>query len=406
MNLSPDAFTPNTRILYVDDEEGLLQSFKSLMRPEEVETHLLQDSSQIEATLTSEGPFALVISDQRMPMVQGVEVLETVRRLSPDTVRVLMAGDSDLDPTLRALNTGGIARYVSKPWQDEELRMLVRENIARHNLVLKNKWLSDQLHMQNEELKELLGGTVAQTVRILGDMVGQVNPDAGGYAGRIKNLGLATLPLLEGITAQERWEIMCALDLFCFGLASLPFSVQVAVNKVGLRGLERFPAAMNHHLMTAAMLEKIPRFDAVARIIRFQERDFDGQGEPKGDTTRGFDIPLGARLFHILIDLQRRTTPNFKGRDVLAKMKLEPRKYDAGIIERMLTGRTDTPGGVKKISLEELKPGMALVHDVLTQSGQCLLRSTAVLTSTSIGTIYEWNRKDPVFLPIDVIVEG
>ena len=344
MNFNPDVFKPNSRILYVDDEEGFLQSFKSLMRREEVETHLLQDSSKIESTLTTEGPFALVISDQRMPLVQGVEVLETVGRLHPDTIRVLMTGCSDLDSTLRTINIGGIARYVSKPWRDEELRMLVCENIARHNLVLKNRWLSEQLQRQDEELKELLEGTVSQTVRILGDMVGQVNPDAGGYAERIKNLGLAMLPVLEGINSRERWEIACALDLFSFGLASLPFSVQVAVNKFGLRGLERFPAAMNHHLMTAAMLEKIPRFDAVARIIRFQERDFDGQGEPKSDTPRGFDIPLGARLLHILIDLQRRTTPNFKGREVLAKMKLEPRKYDVGIIERMLSGRTDTPG--------------------------------------------------------------
>ncbi len=214
------------------------------------------------------------------------------------------------------------------------------------------------------------------------------------------------LPLLEGVAHGNNGKLPAHSTSSSFGLATLPFSVQVAVNKFGLRGLERFPAAMNHHLMTAAILEKIPRFDTVARIIRFQERDFDGQGEPKGDTTRGFDIPLGARLLHILIDLQRRTTPNFKGREVLAKMKLEPRKYDVGIIERMLTGRTDTPGGVKKVSLEDLKPGMTLVHDVLTQSGQCLLRRTAVLTSTSIGIINEWNRKDPVFLPIDVIVEG
>ncbi len=406
MNSIHDSFEPNKRILYVDDEEALLQSFNSLMRREEVETHVLLDSSKIEDTLVSEGPFALVISDQRMPEVQGVEVLETVGRIHPDTIKVLMTGYSDFDSTLRAINTGGIARYVSKPWQDEELRLLVRENVTRHNLVLKNRWLTTRLQEQNEELKELLGGTVAQTVRILGDMVGQVNPDAGGYAGRIKNLGVAMLPLLEGVTPRERWEICCALDLFSFGLATLPFSAQVAVNKYGLRGLERFPTAMNHHLMTAAMLEKIPQFDGVARIIRFQERDFDGQGEPLGDTTRGFDIPLGARLLHILIDLQRRTTPNFKGREVLVQMKSEPRKYDTGVIERMLSGRSDTPGGVRKATLEDLKPGMTLCNDVLTKSGQCLLRNAAVLTSTSIAIIHEWDRKDPVLVPINVIIES
>ena len=82
-----DQFVPNTKVLYVDDEANLLASFSSLMRREGYRIHTLSDSTAIKGELEKEGPFALVISDQRMPGLDGVAVLKMVRETHPETIR-------------------------------------------------------------------------------------------------------------------------------------------------------------------------------------------------------------------------------------------------------------------------------------------------------------------------------
>jgi two-component sensor histidine kinase len=146
----------NTRILYVDDEQALLTVFPRLLRREPVETHVLQDPTQIEKMLDDHGPFAIVLSDQRMPGMDGVKVLEVVARRHPATIRVMVTGYVDHDDTLRAINVAGIASYILKPWNDEELRLLIRDSIARYNLVEEKAHLARQIQSSHASLASLL----------------------------------------------------------------------------------------------------------------------------------------------------------------------------------------------------------------------------------------------------------
>jgi response regulator RpfG family c-di-GMP phosphodiesterase len=403
-----DTFTPNRNILYVDDEDHLLAAFQSLLRKEDISTFVLNDSTRIDEMLRDVGPFALVVSDQRMPGTDGVTVLQTVRQVHPETIRILMTGYADFDATLRAVNNGGISKYVSKPWNDEELRAIVRESVNRYNLVKENTYLVERLRAKNLQLEQVLDGTVAQTARILSDMVGYINPQIGAYVDRIKRLGLAALSLMPEVEPQERWDISRALDLFCLGLAVLPAWVQVSLNKHGLSALDRFPVATNHNLLAAGLLKDIPQFGGVARIVQFQERDFDGSGEPSGEQARGKDIPLGARLLHILIDLEKQSSANFKGREVLERMVNKRAKYDTELISRMLgfekTGRTSVRQA--SLAVNDLKPGMVLLDEVVTQSGHCLLKPASSLTETSISILQQWDTRDPIVGPVRVYVDG
>jgi response regulator RpfG family c-di-GMP phosphodiesterase len=138
-------YSENRRILYVDDEEGLLSAFRSLMRPLEVETHLLPDSTRIEKTLHDDGPFAVVFSDQRMPGLDGVGVLEFVRRTHPETIRIMITGYAELRETLRAVNEGGIAHHVTKPWDDDDLRRLTSACVTQFNLTQHNRFLLEEV---------------------------------------------------------------------------------------------------------------------------------------------------------------------------------------------------------------------------------------------------------------------
>jgi response regulator RpfG family c-di-GMP phosphodiesterase len=234
-----EPFVENRKVLYVDDEANLLSSFVSLMRKERCEIFTLQDSSKISDVLKEHGPFALVLSDQRMPAVDGVQVLDAVRQSSADSLRVLITGYADQNDTIRAINIGGIHSYVAKPWNDGELRRMVQEWASQYNLKSQNRWLVQSLDEENVKLNELLNGTIAQTARVLGDIVSNISPSIAALGTRVKKLGEAFLMMAPAISEEEKWEIRRALELFHLGIALLPAWVQATVAKNGLAGLSR-----------------------------------------------------------------------------------------------------------------------------------------------------------------------
>jgi response regulator RpfG family c-di-GMP phosphodiesterase len=401
-------YVPNTRVLYVDDEGALLSAFTSLMRKEGVKIHTLQDSTQIETVLSEKGPFAVVLSDQRMPGKDGVEVLQAVAKTSPSTVRILVTGYADLVDTMRAINVGGISSYVPKPWKDDEMRALLRDAVARFNLAEENKFLMGQLEESNNALQELLEGTVGGTVKLLGDIIETVNPDAAAHASRIRQLGRVFLDMYLDIIGEERWAILRALDLCYLGIAVLPPWIQVSLSKQGLAAMDRFPVAKNHHILAASLLKDIPRFEMVAKILRYSGKDYTGYGEPLDEHVNGEKLPFGSRLLHILVDLDRRLADKQRGRDVLQRMLEHPEKYDRSIVSRMLSGPEKKTTGEREedVTPDMLVAGMIVLEDVLTESRQCLLRAGAQLTGTSLSILRQWHFADPLPAKIRVRIPG
>ena len=401
-----ETYIPNTKILYVDDEENLLSSFNSMMRKENLKIFLLHDSTKIDELLEAEGPFAIVLSDQRMPVMDGVAVLERVVQKHPETIRILVTGYSEQTDTLRAINQGRISHYIAKPWDDTEVKKNIREFVTQYNLKYENTFLMNELTKKNADLTELLEGTVAQTVHILSDMLGYVNLHATAQVGRIRKLGSAILDLVPNVSAEERWEILRAFDLCNLGLLVLPPWIQASLNKDGIAILDRFPVAQNHHLLAAGLLKDIPRLGGVAKILQYAKKDFDGTGEPTGDAVRGKDIPLGARILHILFDLEKLTTENFKGREVMIKMLQYPSKYDVELIHHVLgdAAQKRKLGSEMRLLISDLKDGMLTLQDILTVGNQNLLSSNITLTRTSITILQQWHKKDPIREPILVFV--
>ena len=394
----------NRKILMIDDEQGIHTAFSALMRRQNVDIHSSLDPTKIDEILSREGPFAVVLSDQRMPGMGGVEVLEHVARVHPDTVRIMVTGFSDYNETLRAINVGKVGHYVKKPWDDNDMVQAVQDAVVRYNLTVQNRFLLDELTRKNAILQEFLDGTIAETTRVLSDLVGFVNEHGIAQVARVRRLGNAVINTVPDLSAEERWEIQRALDLFNLGLAVLPPWIQVSLNKDGLGALERFPVARNHHLLAAEMLKGIPRFDGVATIIRLMLKNFDGSGPPADDTSRGEQIPLGSRLLHILLDLERLGTEHFKGREVLASMLKRTSKYDVALIARMLGHREDETQGQRdeRVRLERLEPGMVLLEDLSTGGGKLLLRASTTLTRTSLDILRHWRMIEQV--PADVLV--
>lgn len=390
-------FTPNRKVLYVDDEAHLLASFASLLRKERVQVNVLQQSDQIEKVLLEQGPFAVVFSDQRMPGMDGVAVLETVARIHPSTIRVLITGHADYSETIRAINQGGISHFIPKPWRDDALRKLVAEDIARYNMKEENAFLLGELQRANAYLKEVLEGTVVGTVQILSDVLTYLNPAAAAQVDRVRKLGLAYLNMSPEISAQERWEIERALDLFNLGMTLLPSWLQASLNKGNSAVHADSPILQKQHIVAAGLLKDIPRFAGVARIIALQAKNFDGTGEPANDPVSGKDIPLGARLLHILIDLDKAQVEKAQGRLALERMATQWSKYDPDIIARMMSAQQQpVQHNEQLLSLSELRPGMTLLDDIVTETGQLLIKADFVLTEVAIRILRQWHMNDPI----------
>lgn len=400
-----DTFLENRSILYVDDEVELLNAFTSLMRKEKYNITTLHDSTLISDVLEKDGPFAVVLSDQRMPGMDGAHVLEVVKEKFPDSIRILVTGFADYKETIQAINLGGINTYISKPWDDEDFKRLTKDWIGQYNLKIHNKFLTRALDEENNKLNEILEGTVAQTVRILGDIANNIAPKVTVFTDKVKTLGKAILNSTPSLSSEEKWEISRALDLFNIGIALLPVSYQASLSRSeSLSILNSSPFMTNHHLLAAGLLKEIPRFAPVARIIELQNKDFNGMGEPLNEYIKGEDIPLGARILHILIDLVRPTSSNLRGTERLLQMEHQPLKYDTKLIQHILgknLGKYSVPAE-DELAVNDLLPGMELLEDIRTQQGYLLLKSGLVLTETMINIISQWQKRDPIRGPIKV----
>jgi signal transduction histidine kinase len=138
-------------VLVVDDEPDVVRSVKDLLR---LEFRVLGATTADEAMrMMEEDEIHVIMSDQRMPNMTGVELLGRVRGKHPDAIRLLFTGYSDLKAVIEAINTGHVYRYIAKPWDPDELLVIIREAARQYELLVERKELTEQLEVKNKELE-------------------------------------------------------------------------------------------------------------------------------------------------------------------------------------------------------------------------------------------------------------
>jgi DNA-binding NtrC family response regulator len=146
--------TEAIRVLCVDDEENILKSIRRLLAEEEIEALTATSGEQGLEILQSMDGIGVIVSDQRMPGLCGAEFLQQAREIAPDVPRIMLTGYADITATIDAINKGGSYRYISKPWNDEELIRTVQDAIRHYRIILENRKLSELVQKQNEELQK------------------------------------------------------------------------------------------------------------------------------------------------------------------------------------------------------------------------------------------------------------
>jgi two-component system NtrC family sensor kinase len=142
------------RILLVDDEINVLRALERTFLDEEYEVLTASSGSEGLSILQDVSPVQVVVSDYRMPQMNGVDFLREVRRQWPDTVRIVLSGYADTAVVISAINEGEIYKFIAKPWNDDELRIAIINALERYSLNKKNIELTEALSAKIEELKQ------------------------------------------------------------------------------------------------------------------------------------------------------------------------------------------------------------------------------------------------------------
>jgi len=140
-------------VLYVDDEVNNLNSFKAAFR-RDFEIYTASSAREARKILDN-NEIGVIITDQRMPVMTGIEFLESIIPIYPDTIRILLTGFSDINAVMDAINRGQVYKYLVKPWQNDELKMYIENALEIYNLRKENKELSHKLELANLEIERI-----------------------------------------------------------------------------------------------------------------------------------------------------------------------------------------------------------------------------------------------------------
>ncbi len=380
------------KILLVDDDSEVLASLRfQLGNRFEVETAKGAEYG-IKAVLTT-GPYAVVVSDLRMPHVDGVRFLTWLESQSPNTVRVLHTAYADLQVSITAINEGHIFRLLTKPCATKDMIKALQDGLRQYELV--------------ESEKTLLEETLSGSVNLLIELLAIASPVSFGRAEKTRDY-VKSFPASE--KNGDEWELGVAAMLSRIGAVTMPDTVIEKINAgKDLSSVEqsmygRIPQ-IGHDLLT-----NIPRLQNVANIILHHQKRFDG-GEPPKHPVSGDKIPYASRVLKVFSDMVDLESSGLSRADAFAGMSSRTGWYDPDIMRKLgelpeLQHDAVPERKVQRIiqcSVSDLRPGLVLHSAVMTIKGLRLLNAGVAISPPMLEKIRNHAELTGVKEPIEVV---
>ncbi len=381
----------SNKVLCVDDDANILTGItRNLRKQFDIDTAV--GSLAALKMIEKECPYAVIVSDMQMPGMSGVEFLNITRQKYPDTVRVMLTGNADQKTATDAVNRGQIFQFLNKPCPPEKLAEVLTSGIKQYRLVTAER--------------ELLENTLNGSVKVLMEILSLSDPASFGRGQAVRDQARQVAEVLE---IKSTWELDLAVMLCPIGCVSLPAELnQKARSEETLTGPEKDAVArvpqVGHDL-----LSKIPRLEAVARIVLYQNKNYDGTGFPS-DTIKGDEIPLEARIIRVLADLaqlEAKKIPQFKA---LEQLRQHTGVYDLTVLDAVarcfeLATRGQPEAAVKSpvaLDFPELRPGHVLSADIVTKQDILIVGAGTKITPLILERLRNFASISGLRLPIHV----
>ncbi|RMG41656.1 MAG: response regulator [Candidatus Dadabacteria bacterium] len=377
------------KILLVDDEPNILEGLRRNITDKNMQVDLAH-SGKVALRKMSEGdPYAIIVSDIRMPQMDGVELLKRVKEEYPDTVRMVLTGYADLSAALSVVNEAQVFRIMTKPCSAAVFKETLAQAIRQYEL------------QQSE--KVLVHQTLHGTVKVLTEIWSLYDPIASYQIPGIKKV---LERLLEHVSVKQKTDLFLALMLGQIGSAVIPAPLLLRertedeLSEPEKRMLEQVPVT------SSEFIQHIPRLENVAHIIRYQEKGFDGSGVPYDEQLKGNDIPIESRMIKIARDYVTLIDKGIKDEFLIARLEETKNLYDPELFEIVKSWHSDAVPA-KKVESEfteyaphKLSVGQVIFEDVETVDGVLLVPAGTVLSEAMIERIKNYSSviglKNPV----------
>ncbi len=372
-------------ILFVDDEPNVVLAFKvSLKGRFHVET-ATSGCAGLDV-LAEKGPFAVIVADMRMPGMDGIELLKTVRQRAPDTVRMVLTGNADLTSAIGAVNDGFIFRFLTKPCPKDVLIRAIESGVRQYKLVTAER--------------ELLVKTLSGSVKVLTDMLSMVNPAAFSRAGRVRR-HVKHVAMKLGL--RQVWQFEIAAMLSQVGCVTLPAQMlgrAYAGKKLTPHEQKMFAS---HPEAGSNLIAAIPRLEKVAAIIARQQEPFGSQGSAQEGATSD-TAAVGGHILKVVLDFDGRLEGGRLVTDVIDQLRRQPDMYDPEIVEALIGLDSNSQDSVPRtVSIAELEPAMVINQNVYTKDERYVVMKGQVVTDTILELLRGYAQTVGIEEPIHVL---
>jgi response regulator RpfG family c-di-GMP phosphodiesterase len=340
------------RVLCVDDEARVVEGLVLHLR-KDYEVHTALGGDEALKTLKQIGGAAVIVSDMRMPGMDGATLLHHVMTFYPDTTRILLTGEPGRDAAMNAVNKAHIFRFLAKPCAPDQLKTAVEAGVLQHRLI----------NAERSILKETLIGCIKALV----DVLAIANPVAFGRASRVKRL---SMEFADTLKCRDYWQLEASAMLSQIGYLSLPPQLVEKLYYGETLTPEEKTLASGVPDVAMALLENIPRLDPVIQILAALKWP-DEAILRLGDGTIG----MGARILGLVLEYDALVTQGHSVDVAVQTLRRRAPRYTEELIEQFgkHLGAGSRKNEARVVPLKAVQPGMVIMQDVRTHLGTLLV---------------------------------
>ncbi len=338
------------KILLVDDEPSVLQGYQRLLHSQFHVTTAVGAKSGLQ-TINRQGPFAVVVSDMRMPEMDGIEFLRRVLTVAPETVRIMLTGNSDQQTAAGAVNEGSIFRFLTKPCNKEILSKTLMEGLAQYRMVCAEK--------------EVLEKTLKGMISVLTEVLSVASPAAFSRAARVRRY---IQHIAERLSLPNAWKYEVAAMLSHLGCITLePETIEAIYSGRELTPTDQ-AQFLNHPQIAQELLKNIPRMEQVAWMIAHQSQPLPTDWNVNDREMK--EMRLGAQLIRAVLAFDLQLRKGASRLDAAHFLSMKFADLDSKVVEAMIELEPESAGkDSRSVSISQLSTGMVLEQEIRSKTG-------------------------------------